>query len=50
MYICSQNIPRPAALPARPAFSPSSVARVPVANHVKVLSRLALQFIEVRGI
>ena len=34
-------------MPHRP--TPASVARMPVANHVEVLSRLALQFIEVRG-
>ena len=32
---------------ALPASSPAAVARMPVANHVEVLSRLALQFIEV---
>ena len=39
-------------MPARPALPlpvPASVARMPVANHVELLSRLALQFIEVQG-
>ena len=35
-------------LPALPASLPSPVAHMPVVNHVEVLSRLALQFIEVR--
>ena len=35
-------------MPALPASLPASVARTPVANHVEILSRLALQFIEVR--